>query len=179
MLLSSSILSLLSKQYYHETANALTYTMLQSWAEFHGLDGTASFFGKQAGDEHKHASMVLDYIHARNEKIAPGPVPEIKDAPDQFRASFELAQAIERATTDAVNAIKAQAELEADHATCVWLAMPGGLILEQVEEENTIQTIIDRITARAGGVSFDGSDVFPADLPGNIIHDIDCWLKAR
>jgi len=178
MILSANVLTLLCRQYSHEIANSLFYTSLQSWADMRGLDGTAGFFGRQADDEHRHADMVLAYIHARNEQLANMPPVAPMAAGDDFMSQFDTAREIESRTTAAISAIHAQALAESDMMTCAWLAQPGGLILEQLEEENTIQSIIDRINARRGNVPLDPADVSQAEMPGEVIHDIDCWLKG-
>lgn len=179
MVLSANMLSLLSAQYGHETANSLFYTALQSWAEMRGLDGTAAFMAGQAAGERKHADMVLAYIHDRNEQLNLGPINVPPASPAHFLDVFTLAQAREVATTESVLSIKAQAEAEGDAATCAWLYAPGGLVLEQVEEERVIQSVLDRIKARTGGINFAGETVPAADTPGEVIHDIDAWLKAN
>lgn len=163
-MLSASILTMLNAQYNSETANGVAYAMLQSWSEMRGLNGAAAFFRNQSADEFGHASEVLKYIHSRNEQLTSCNVQCATVSPVDYADLFTIAQTIERTTTEQVFAIKAQAEAEGDHATCAWLQQPGGLILEQVEEENTIQTILDRITAR-GEIGY-----------GQAVHDIDCWI---
>ena len=179
MILSANMLALLSAQYGHETANSLFYHALQSWAEMRGLDGTAAFMAKQAAGERSHADAVLGYIHDRNEQLALGPLVVPAASPAHFRDVFDLAQARERETTAMILAIKAQAEAEGDAATCAWLMQPGGLVLEQVEEERVIQSVIDRLNARDGMVALSGEVVPMAANPGEVVHDIDVWLKAN
>jgi len=87
-----------------------------------------------------------------------------------FVAQFDSALALEVDTTAAIARVYAQAMAESDMMTGAWLAQPGGLILEQVEEENVIQTIIDRIIARAA------YSTAGADLNGDVVHDIDVWI---
>ena len=145
MILSGNILNLLSVQYSHETANSIFYAALQSWADMRGLTGTASFFRKQSEGERGHADHVLSYIHDRNEQLAPKPVEIPVLTVGTFTDLFKLAQERERLTSEMILAIKTQAEAEGDGATCQWLLDPDGLIKEQVEEENVIQTILDRI----------------------------------
>lgn len=164
MLLSATMLSALSAQYAQEVSNALFYARLQSWAEMRGLDGAAAHFERQADDEMGHAKKVLGYIHDRNEELQPLPVTVSPDAPADFVSAFRMAQERERATSDAIALLLAQAE--GDPMTCAWLTQPGGLVLEQVEEERLAQTILDRITARG------------EENTGNATHDIDCWLKG-
>jgi len=175
-MISANILTLLTAQYAHEISNALSYTLMQSWADMRGLNGTAAFFRKQAADEQAHAAKVLDYIHARSEQLSNVPaITPIQVAGlvfDTFVGQFDAALALEVDTTAAIARVYAQAMAESDMMTCAWLAQPGGLILEQVEEENVIQTIIDRIIARAA------YSTAGADLNGDVVHDIDCWLKG-
>ena len=179
MILSANVLTLLCRQYSHEIANSLFYAALQSWAEMRGLDGTAGYMAKQGADELKHAGQVLDYIHARNEQLTLAGIDIPETSPASFVDLFMLSQARERLTTDMIAAIKAQAEAEGDMLTCAWIVQPTGLAMEQLEEERTIQTILDRITARRGMVPLDASEgVDMAEMPGNVIHDIDCWIKG-
>jgi len=179
MILSANVLTLLCRQYSHEIANSLFYASLQSWAEMRGLDGTAAYMAAQAKGELAHADKVLRYIHDRNEQLALAPLEIQATAPASFVDLFMLSQARERLTTDMIAAIKAQAEAEGDMLTCAWIVQPSGLAMEQIEEERTIQTILDRITARRGMVPLDASEgVDMAEMPGNVIHDIDCWIKG-
>jgi len=145
MILSSNILSLLTAQYSHETANGIFYTALQSWADRRGLTGTASFFRKQAEGERVHADKILEYIHNRNDQLTVIAVPLQAVEPTSFENLFTLAIERERLTSEMILAIKSQAESIGDHATCQWLLDPEGLVKEQVEEENILQTIIDRM----------------------------------
>jgi hypothetical protein len=72
-----------------------------------------------------------------------------------------------------------QADAEGDWLTRAWLMQPAGLAMEQIEEERTIQTILDRIAARRGMVPLDASEgIDMAEMPGNVVHDIDCWIKG-
>jgi len=179
MILSANVLTLLCRQYSHEIANSLFYASLQSWAEMRGLDGTAAYMAAQGLDELKHAGQVLDYIHDRNEQLALSAFDLPAASPASFVDLFMLAQARERLTTDMIAEIDAQATSEGDMLTRAWLIQPSGLAMEQLEEERTIQTILDRITARRGMVPLDASEgVDMAEMPGNVIHDIDCWIKG-
>lgn len=178
MVLSSNVLNLLSVQYSAETANAIFYASLQSWAEMRGLDGTAGYFRSQSEGERKHADKILDFIHDRNEQLQPTAVPVPTPAPKTFLDVFLSAQKRERDTTDQIFAIYAQAGLENDLFTCQWLLADSGLIAEQREEERVTQTILDRIKVRAGEVALETTDVVQAPDHGAIINDVDTWLKG-
>lgn len=182
MILSANILTLLCRQYAHEIANSLFYTSLQAWASMRGLPGTAGYFRAQAIGERAHADMVLDYIDSRNEQlqIMPIDMSGIDHSPSSFVDVFVAAQERERATTASIAEIKAQADAEHDMMTSAWLSLPTGLIMEQVEEESSIQSILDRITARRGLLPLSFSDFADmAEMPGEVIHDIDTWIQAK
>lgn len=168
MILSENMLALLSAQYAHEYSNALFYDALHSWADMRGFDGSAAFLKAQSDGERAHAAKVLAYIGDRNAELAPM-VPEIVAAkPATLLELFQSVRTRETDTTDAIYAIRAQAEAEGDAATCAWLMQPDGLIIEQIEEERVSQTILDRWAMRSvgGGVS------------GEIDHDMDVWIKG-
>lgn len=178
MILSANMLSLLSRQYAIEVENALRYASLMTWSEMRGLDGTSAFFEKQSVGESDHAAIVLKYIHSRNEQMVASSITWPGTFPESFVDQFLIAQETERATTEALSAIYAQATIEGDCLTSAWLMQASGLLMEQIEEERIIQTILDRVTARRGLVPLNGlSDTFMAELPGEIIHDIDVWIK--
>jgi ferritin len=164
MILSANMISFLTAQYGNETANSVFYASLQSWAEMRGLDGTAAFLEKQSKGERDHADMILSYIHDRNEQLKSVDMSILPAVPVDFPSLFAMVQGREQATSEQIYAIKAQAEAEGDAMTCAWIMQPGGLILEQCEEERLIQTIIDRITIR-------GTDAATA-------HDIDVWISG-
>jgi ferritin len=165
MILSANMLTFLSAQFIKEIYNSVAYAQLQSWADMHGFNGAAKFFASQSSDEVGHSKEVLDYIHARNEMVSAPPSSLGPIAIPGYEGLFRFALALEQETTEALYAIKAQADAEGDLMTCAWLMRSGGLILEQVEEENVIQTILDRIDSRG---------IDPAAA-----HDIDVWLEGR
>jgi len=179
MILSANVLTLLCRQYSHEIANSLFYASLQSWAEMRGLDGTAAYMAHQSTHERVHADMILRYIHDRNEQLTIAGLDLPPASPASFVDLFVLAQARERLTTDMIAEIDTQAKNEGDMLTCAWILQHAGLAIEQVAEEREIQTILDRITARRGMVQLDASEgIDMAEMPGNVIHDIDCWIKG-
>ena len=179
MILSANVLTLLCRQYSHEIANSLFYASLQSWAEMRGLDGTAAYMAHQSTHEREHADMILRYIHDRNEQLTIAGLDLPPASPASFVDLFMLAQARERLTTDMIAEIDTQAEAEGDMLTCAWILQPSGLAMEQIAEEREAQTILDRITARRGMVQLDASEgIDMAEMPGNVVHNIDCWIKG-
>lgn len=175
--LSVSIVNALQNQYVHEVHNSHQYMTRAAWADYYGLENIKKFFEKQAEDEVGHSKIIYNYLIDRGQRIASF-MPEIdatfgEDILSVFTSAYEL----ENLTTEKLKAIYALAQAETDFMTAGW--MLTGLIAEQVEEEDTFMTIVDRIRARlnmsqASNIS-DG-DVMMASEVGAVLHDIDVWI---
>lgn len=163
MILSKNILSLLTRQYYHEISNHLFYSAYQVQAEFQGLTGFSEFLKSQAEGELLHAGKVKQFIIDRNSKLESGS-PEQALTVDNWPLAFKAIQTREVKTTEMLNEILSQAMAEGDTFSFQWLIDPEGLIKEQIEEENIIQTILDHFAIR-------GDDTAA-------IHDLDTWIKG-
>jgi len=172
MILSSNVLVLLSQQYAREVSNSLVYDLFSSWAADNGLTGTEKLMKSQADGERGHASKVLAYISDRNAKLIPESI-MLTTPPTGFFDLLTRYQQLERDTTDQIMVLHAGAYQAEDYATCAWLNQPGGLVLEQVEEEALVQTILDRAAIRTGNDSLTGEDL------GESIHDLDIFIGKR
>jgi len=167
--LSPTIQEALSLQYAHEIANSLKYRYRQSWAEFRGLTGCAKYFAKEADGEVGHANMVARYLFDRNEELKLRYIPNDEAPITDFVDLFKTSQAVELATTDLIKGLLAMARAEGDFQTEQWLFKPDGLLAIQTEEENEIQTILDRIEQYTiMGLEPNGF--------GEMIHQIDAWI---
>lgn len=176
--LSVSILEALNRQYAHEVHNAHRYTIRASLADYCGLTGIRDFFTKQASDEMGHAKKVFDYIIDRGDKLAFALPGLDEPAPENVLGMFDTALAVEIDTTAKLKSIYALALAEGDYLTLSWLTT--GLLAEQIEEEDTFMTILDRLRSRLGmtpssAVGVDGDD---PEL-GAAIHDFDVWIKEN
>jgi ferritin len=174
--ISSNILSLLQAQYKHEISNYFRYTARASWARFRGFENTGDYFEKEAEGEKGHAEIVRKYIEDRNEAIDPaGLVYNDSSLFAYFDELFTSALQVERDTTDKLQTIYKSAFDAGDYMTVEWVM---ALIKEQVEEENTYQSIIDRIVQRGGGDAQDKAiETFRKDI--SAAHDIDSFIGER
>jgi ferritin len=167
--LSPTIREALSLQYAHEVANSLKYRYRQSWAEYRGLTGCAKYFAKEADGEIGHANMVAAYLFDRNEELQVRYIPNDETPPVDFVGVFTSSQVVELATTELIKGLLILARSEGDFQTEQWLFKPDGLMAIQTEEENEIQTILDRIEQyRITGLEDAGI--------GELIHQIDVWI---
>lgn len=161
--LSAVTLALLQEQYRHETANSLRFVARASWARYRGLEATADFFLSESEGERKHADAVRCWIEDRNEALTPEPITYADaSAFESFVSMFRGALEIEQETTRRLNAIYDAALTERDFQL---VTQVSELVVEQIEEENTYQTILDRIASR-------GND-------DATMHDIDMWIGER
>jgi ferritin len=165
--LSQNIIDKLGAQYKHETANSLRYYQRATYADMIGLTGIAGFFKRQGDGERTHADIVYKYASDRNVILPISGL--VFDEPDinmgvAAPVLFEQAMKIENDTTIMLEIMLTMARQERDYLTEQWLLDTGGLLREQVEEMNLIQTILDRIGQMAGSPS--------------LVHDLDTWVEA-
>jgi len=175
-MLSRNILDLLQLQYKHEMSNHFRYIARSSWAKYRGFDSAGDFLDKESIGESGHAKIVRDYIEQRNETIIPcGFEFEENCTFTYYDELFTTAQKIEQLTTDMLNNIYAESIAVGDFMTSSWVQQ---LIIEQIEEENTYQSIIDRITQRGGGGDqITALNAFRKDISAT--HDIEMWLREE
>lgn len=163
--LSAGMLDSLNSLYRHELANHFTYRRFQAWASFRGLSGAEKWFSGQAAGEIDHAGKVFDYILARNETAEPSPFSFVADGQiEGYRAMFEAALEVERGTTAAWSACYAAAMQEGDFLTAQWIMDSGGLMAEQISEENEAQTAVDRLTMLSDGGTLTGEQIHLFDV---------------
>ena len=163
------MLDTLNSLYRHELTNHLIYRQFQAWAAFRGLSGAEKWFSGQADGESGHAGKVFSYILARNEAAEPAPFSfTAAFNPASYFALFSSALEVERGTTAAWSAAYAQALGEADFLTAQWIMGADGLMAEQLEEENTAQTNVDRLGILSGG----------GELTGEMVHHFDSLLAT-
>lgn len=129
-----------------EYGAAYSYLGMGAWFEAEGLPGMAQWMRAQSGEELTHALKFYQFVLDRGGKVElgdiPAPVIDFTTPLDVFRRS--LAQ--EQAVTAAINDIYALALETRDFASNPIL---DWFVNEQVEEEATVQQIIDDLV-RAG-----------------------------
>jgi len=143
MKLTSKVLKALSDQVHHEFSAAYAYLGMASHFEAASLKGLAAFMRRQSKEEIEHAMKLFDYVHDRGERVQLQPVAPAKADFDSVRAVFEASLEYERKNSQSIYALYELARAEKDHAT---EQMLGWFLGEQVEEEDTMQTLLDQAT---------------------------------
>ena len=146
MTLDARLESALNVQVTMEHGAAYAYFGMSAWFEAEGLPGMAQWMRAQAAEELTHAEKFYQFVLDRGGRIDLGPIEAPSsdfDKPiDVFRAS--LAQ--EQDVTASINNLYAMAVELKDFAS---LPLLDFFVAEQVEEEATVQQIIDDLE-RAG-----------------------------
>ncbi len=119
-----------------------SYLALALWADEAAFEGAAAFLYKQTEEEREHMMKFIKFV------LEAGGSPRISDygeplpKPKSFKELFEIGLKHEKAVTKSIHAIAEMAWKGKDMATFNFLQW---FIAEQVEEEDTFQTILDKI----------------------------------
>jgi ferritin len=146
------VLTELQRQLNHELSAAYGYEALALWCEDKNFKGFARYFHKQAHEERGHARKFMAHLIDR------GVLPELLPIPapkGQFKTIMDVArqaQAMEQANTAGINAAYKAANRAEDYPAQVLLQW---FITEQMEEENWVDEMVERVEAAscAGGLS--------------------------
>lgn len=105
--------------------------------------GFAKWMRMQSGEEYVHAMKLFDYLRERNATIELGTIDAPKTAygPRPVEV-FEVSLEQEQGVTRQINDLYELALKERDYPTLQFLTW---FLQEQVEEENTVQDIVDRL----------------------------------
>jgi len=146
------VLTELNRQLNQELEAAHKYLALSLWCDDQNLQGFASYFAKQMGEEHAHAKKIADHLIDR------GILPELAGIPapkHNFKSLLEVAihaQAMEHANTQGINAVYETAIAAKDYPAQILMQW---FINEQIEEEAWGLEMVERVQAAncAGGFS--------------------------
>lgn len=142
-MLTKKIEKILNEQIEKEGYSSNLYLAMASWADKEGYAGIAKWLFEQAEEERMHMMKFVDFITERGgHAIVPGfekPPVEFENINKMFHQVLEH----EKYITGTINDIVALAIKENDFATHNWIQW---FVTEQIEEESSVQTIIDKLT---------------------------------
>ena len=138
-----SIQKAINRQIKNELQAHYNYLGMSAHFERTPYRGFAKWMRAQSGEEYGHAMKLYDYLRERNATIKLEPI----EAPQASYGSrpielFEIVLAQEQSVTQQINDLYELALNEKDYATLQFLTW---FLQEQVEEENTVSDIIDRL----------------------------------
>ena len=141
-MLSEKIEKALNKQIRIEAESSQIYLSMACWAESKGFEGVAEFMFAQADEEREHMLRLLKYLIERGGKAV---ISDLNQPPADFNSPkpmFEEVLKHEIFVSESINDLVAITFEEKDFATHNFLQW---YVAEQIEEEATARTILDKI----------------------------------
>lgn len=140
-MISTKIATMLNNQMNFENESAHVYLAMANWAKSANLNGAESWMIKQFKEEKFHGKKIYDYLHEQGAEVTIGgfdtPRSEFKDLLELLNAALEH----EKLVSANFKELMIAAKEENDFATEAFLQW---FILEQVEEEDTLNDLIAR-----------------------------------
>lgn len=143
MKISKKMVKALNEQISWESYASNFYLSAASWCEITGYEGAAKFFYAQSDEERQH---MLKFVHYLNSIGIPAEISAIKQPPKNLKsleAFCKTALQNEQTVTKLIHKMVDLSQKEKDHNTYNFLQW---FVTEQVEEENTFDTILQKFT---------------------------------
>ena len=141
-MLKPKVEKILNEQIEKEGYSSFLYLAMASWADNKGMPGISKWLFAQAEEEKMHMLEFINYINGRGSKAI---IPSLEKAPSSWKDVFVVFDEVlkhEQYISESINNILAVAIKENDYATQNWIQ---GFVTEQVEEESSVQLIIDKL----------------------------------
>lgn len=142
MAISKTMSDALNKQFNEELNSAYLYESMA--ADFHAknLPGFAVWMTEQAGEERMHAQKIHHYLDENGERVfyaaIPEPQAEWKSPLDTINAALGHEKFISKCIHDLVRLARKEDDIPTE-------SFLGWYVNEQVEEESTAQSLIDKL----------------------------------
>ncbi len=142
-MVSKTIEKALNEQIKREEQSSRIYLAMASWCQVNGYQGAAEFLYAQVEEERMHEGK---FIHYLNDRGGHAVLMAVEKPVEKFKSVMNVFQEVlkhEEYITASINDIYALAVSEKDFTTGNFLQW---FITEQIEEETTARTIIDKLT---------------------------------
>ncbi len=141
-MLKGNVFDALNTQLNEEASSAYIYLSMATYLDSINMPGMATWMNAQVAEELAHAKKFFGYIQARGHQVQLLAIPQPQHSWDGPEAVFEAALAHERYITSCMVKCMDILETEKDRASQIFLQW---FLLEQVEEEETVAAIVDRL----------------------------------
>jgi ferritin len=141
-MLSEKLTKALNEQMNYEFYSAHVYLATAAYCSNESLDGFANFFLVQAEEENFHAMKFYHFINDMGERAEITGMPNPANTFSSILETFETSLGHEKEVTRRIYNLADLAMDEREHATLTFL---NWFIEEQVEEEATFDTLIQRL----------------------------------
>jgi ferritin len=139
---SKEMIKKLNEQLNKEFYSSNLYLQMSAWCDTNGLEGSADFLRKHAGEEMQHMMKFFTYI---GELSGLAVVGQLEAPPIDYKSLSKMMDMIlehEKFITKSIHTLADAAWTEKDHATYNFLQW---FIAEQHEEEALFASIIDKL----------------------------------
>jgi ferritin len=141
-MLPKKVEDIINVQIQKEGYSSNLYLAMAVWAEQKGYPGVADWLYEQADEEKMHMLKFVRYVNERGGRAI---IPEFEKPPVDFgniKEMFDKVLAHEQFITGSINEIVGITMDERDFTTHNWIQW---FVTEQIEEEASVQTIIDKL----------------------------------
>lgn len=140
MIIHPEVMDLLNEQIAIEMKASASYLAMASWCDQRELLNSKDFFYKQAEEEREHGMKIFTFINdAGGAAISPS-VLDVNNQYESLRSIYEISLEQEINVTQSIYKAFKKAREVGDYASEVFLQW---FINEQVEEEDTVRSILD------------------------------------
>lgn len=147
-MISEKLMNALNEQIQKEMASAYLYLGMAVHFEAEGLQGFAAWMQKQATEEWEHAMKLYHYLFEVGAKPVLKTIPEVKISYGAPKSVIEEVLKHEQYITASINSLYKLAQSEEDFKTVSFLTW---FVNEQVEEEASVNAILDKFKYAEGG----------------------------
>ncbi len=141
-MLNKKVEEALNAQINAEMWSAYLYLSMAAFCHSQGNSGLGKWFEVQFQEEQDHAKILYNYIISRGGNVTLTAIESVPTTWNSILEVFESTLEHEQKVTSLINNLFALTTAENDYAT---QSMLKWFIDEQVEEEETAQTIIDNL----------------------------------
>ncbi len=149
-MLSAKMEEAFNSQINAELYSSYLYLSMAAYFDSQGLEGFAHWMRQQVQEEIFHGMKMFDFVSERGGRVLLRAIDQPPTQWDSPLAVFENTLAHERVVTGLINDLVNLALDERDHASSIFLQW---FITEQVEEEATAGSILDKLKLTQGDAS--------------------------
>lgn len=155
-MIKKTVESAINEQIKREEFSSRLYLSMAIWCEVSGYPGAAQFLYRQADEERMHQLKLVHYVNDRGGKAALMGLSAPESHFESLNHVFKQVMEHEQYITASINDLYEVTLNEKDYTTGNFLQW---YINEQIEEESTMSTILDKINL----VGNDKSGMFHID----------------
>ena len=141
-MLERKIEDALNQQVNAELWSSYLYLSMSYDMDNKGFEGMSSWFRLQAQEEYGHATRIMNFIVGMDGKVNLMPIEEVKQVWNSPKDAYENTLSHEKVVTEKIHKLMDMAVDLKDYST---QSMLKWFIDEQVEEEDTVRKILDKL----------------------------------